>query len=460
MFYLNPYVSILEFKNKIYIKSIIDLEFDIDKKNAFNFLQGKESITKEELLLYFNNDEISKLIKARLLLKNKLFVPDKEDMLSRQRGFFSIVSQNYRLIEDKFRNLNVIILGAGAIGTHLLWNLISIGIKNVTIVDYDIVERSNLNRQLFYGYNDIGLKKVIALKKQIDKKFPNVNLKIIDAKIFSVESLNIIKTYDFVFKAFDSPETSTYWVNRKCVEYQIPFISGGFLNQFGIVGPIYIPNVTNCYSCINEDEGTRYNEVSPTFSIIVINVVSKMMLIFMNIIMDKVEKISQYYVFNVFTEKWKPIDKSPKKTCEICGQKPLEGSVSAKFLIKYLLIFITSVCISVVSLNLGNFFPNYLFVITVILLKSHDLDDLGYIMGYSSIIVTVNIISYYLYNNQSRIINNLSVLTTIQNIALNLIFIGILTTIISMIRYYVLKILLKIRGENNVKDKEHKQEIQ
>lgn len=65
----------------------------------------------------------------------------------------------------ELKDKNILIFGAGAIGTHISWGLVSMGIKNITIVDYDEIELSNLNRQLFYKITDVGKSKIEVLKK-------------------------------------------------------------------------------------------------------------------------------------------------------------------------------------------------------------------------------------------------------------------------------------------------------
>ncbi len=174
--FLNPFVSVLEINNKIYIKSFKEYSFNIQKKDSFQYLLSKDEFNIDELSYYFSQKEINVLKEARLLLNDKNLVPATTDMLSRQRGLFSIISSNYRLFDNQISSLRVLILGAGAIGTHVLWGLITIGIQNITIIDFDIVEESNLNRQLFYGFDDIGYKKVDVIKEENQCKLSRSDL--------------------------------------------------------------------------------------------------------------------------------------------------------------------------------------------------------------------------------------------------------------------------------------------
>lgn len=97
------------------------------------------------------------------------------------------------------------ILGAGGIGSNVAVNLVRSGVSNLKIVDFDKIDLSNLNRQ-FYFYDQIGRSKVEALKENLERIAPNLNLEIIDTKI---EKNNIKKYFDdcdILVEAFDKKE--------------------------------------------------------------------------------------------------------------------------------------------------------------------------------------------------------------------------------------------------------------
>lgn len=458
--FLNPYVSVLESKNKIYVKSIKDVYFKIEKKTAFQFLYTKTEFKIDELLEYFSKDEIFLLKEIRLLLDNKELVPDTKDMLSRQRGLFSIVSSNFKIFENNINSIKVLIVGAGAIGTHILWNLITIGVKNITILDFDVVEESNLNRQLFYGYEDIGDKKVEVLRNKINKSYPHVKISIIDRKLESEKNLRDIIQHNFVFKAFDTPLEGTEWINNICVEYKIPYMSGGFLNETGIVGPVYIPNITPCYGCNEKYEGIKYNMYSPTFSPIVTNVVSKMMQIFFAILINKVDDISQYYIFNIFNGNWKEINNETKNKCSICGREPLCESFTLRTLYRYGIIATAGIIISIISTLINNYIPNYLLILTLIFAYRKKVNNAGFILSYSSILVTINVVTQLINSSFFTVLNNGTLISFIQNISFVVVFICIMITVISILWYSLAKILNEMeRKYNNVIGKRFRKKI-
>ena len=86
-----------------------------------------------------------------------------KDYLKRQ---FDIFNQKEN---EKLEKLNVMIAGAGGLGTHQAQQLLRMGINKIYLYDNDVVEMSNLNRQLFYGKDDIGKNKVDIAKKHLDR---------------------------------------------------------------------------------------------------------------------------------------------------------------------------------------------------------------------------------------------------------------------------------------------------
>ena len=95
-------------------------------------------------------------------------------------------------IRNKLKNKIVGIAGAGGLGSNCAVSLARAGVGNLIITDFDMIEESNLNRQ-YYFYNQIGQKKVLALKKNIKEINKKVNVKALDIKL---NSTNIIEIFN------------------------------------------------------------------------------------------------------------------------------------------------------------------------------------------------------------------------------------------------------------------------
>lgn len=126
---------------------------------------------------------------------------------------------------EKIKNTKVLIVGIGGVGGYTLESLVRSGIENITIVDYDKIDITNLNRQIISLNSNIGNYKVEEAKKRIEDINKKCNVKIINEKI-SLDNFDIlnIENYDYVIDACDTVEVKKEII-RRCLNYNIKFIS-------------------------------------------------------------------------------------------------------------------------------------------------------------------------------------------------------------------------------------------
>lgn len=128
-------------------------------------------------------------------------------------------------ILSKIKNLNILIVGIGGVGGYTLESLVRCGIENITIIDYDRVESSNLNRQIISNLNNIGKLKVDAAKERYTNINDKLNLKTMSIFLDkdNIDSINICQ-FDYVVDACDSIETKALLMSV-CVSKNIKIIS-------------------------------------------------------------------------------------------------------------------------------------------------------------------------------------------------------------------------------------------
>lgn len=128
-------------------------------------------------------------------------------------------------ILSKIKNLNILIVGIGGVGGYTLESLVRCGIENITIIDYDRVESSNLNRQIISNLNNIGKLKVDAAKERYTNINDKLNLKTMSMFLDkdNIDSINICQ-FDYVVDACDSIETKALLMSV-CVSKNIKIIS-------------------------------------------------------------------------------------------------------------------------------------------------------------------------------------------------------------------------------------------
>lgn len=124
----------------------------------------------------------------------------------------------------KIKKAKVLIVGLGGVGGSALESLVRSGIENITIVDFDTLDVTNLNRQIIALNSTIGLKKTTAFYNRIMDINPNCKIKIIDEFI---DEKNIDKIFDnteYVIDACDTINTKKLII-KKCLDKKIDFIS-------------------------------------------------------------------------------------------------------------------------------------------------------------------------------------------------------------------------------------------
>ena len=124
---------------------------------------------------------------------------------------------------EKLEKSKISIIGIGGIGCPLAIYLVSSGLKYIQLIDGDIIEKSNLNRQILFTSDDIGQKKVTIAKKKLLKINPNCQIKIIDENL-NKSNINNLCNSSIIIDTSDSWETMKI-VNEYCVKESIPLVS-------------------------------------------------------------------------------------------------------------------------------------------------------------------------------------------------------------------------------------------
>jgi molybdopterin/thiamine biosynthesis adenylyltransferase len=151
--------------------------------------------------------------------------------------------------QEKLKNASVIVIGAGGLGCPVLQYLVAAGVGRIAIVDFDMVDEANLQRQILYGSDDLGKLKSIIAKNRLSQLNPMINIEIINLRLDSTNSLQILKDFDVVVDATDNLETR-YVINDSCVIINKPMVHGAiykFEGEFSVFnylgGPTY-----RCYN--------------------------------------------------------------------------------------------------------------------------------------------------------------------------------------------------------------------
>jgi adenylyltransferase/sulfurtransferase len=169
--------------------------------------------------------------------------PEMVDRYSRHLIMPQVGSSGQRKIIES----SALIIGAGGLGSPVALYLALAGLGTIGIVDFDVVDRSNLQRQILHQTADVGKPKVISARETLEAHNPNVNVRVHEAPITSDNAFELISQYDYVVNGADNFATR-YLVNDAAYLLKKPLIDGSIL-MFDGQATTYIPG-KGCYRCL------------------------------------------------------------------------------------------------------------------------------------------------------------------------------------------------------------------
>lgn len=150
--------------------------------------------------------------------------------------------------QEKILNAKVLVIGAGGLGSPIAFYLAAAGVGEIGIADGDVVDLSNLQRQIIHFTKDIGISKAKSAKEKMLAINPNIKVNVHHTMISAENILDIIKPYDFVIDGTDN-FAAKFLINDACVLANKPFSHGGILRFAGQTMTIK-PNESACYACV------------------------------------------------------------------------------------------------------------------------------------------------------------------------------------------------------------------
>ena len=148
---------------------------------------------------------------------------------------------------------HVAIFGCGAVGGDIAIELAMAGVRHFTLIDFDVVESSDVSRHLYFNLGDIGKPKVKSLARRLREIDPKVSIEEICSSVRPEDDIEpIVTRCDFVVNTMDEPYIgyTSAKVSRICVKLnKAHYIAGGFDAHLASTGELIIPHVTPCVEC-------------------------------------------------------------------------------------------------------------------------------------------------------------------------------------------------------------------
>ena len=148
----------------------------------------------------------------------------------------------------KMLEAKVLLIGAGGLGSPAAYYLAAAGVGNLGIVDFDVVDLSNLQRQIIHSTKRIGMLKTESAKKTIEELNPDVKVTLFNEKLTSENILRIFEGYDYILDGTDNFATR-YLINDACVMTGKTNIHGSIF-RFEGQATVFKPGDGPCYRCL------------------------------------------------------------------------------------------------------------------------------------------------------------------------------------------------------------------
>jgi len=158
--------------------------------------------------------------------------------------------------QKKLKAAKVLVIGSGGLGSPVLLYLAAAGVGTIGIVDFDVVDDSNLQRQVLFGVNEVGQLKAEAARDRLEALNPYIDVVVHNARLSSENALGIIRQYDVVADGTDNFPTR-YLVNDACVLLDKPNI---YASIFQFEGQVSVFNYKN----EKGEVGPNYRDLYPT----------------------------------------------------------------------------------------------------------------------------------------------------------------------------------------------------
>lgn len=235
--------------------------------------------------------------------------------------------------QQKLLNSKVLVIGAGGLGSPVLYYLAAAGIGTLGIADFDTVGISNLQRQIIHYTSDLGRKKVDSAEDKLKQLNPDV--KIVKYPYFlDLDSIEeVIENYDVVIDAVDN-FPARYLISDCCYFLKKPLVEGAVLGFEGILMTI-IPGKSPCYRCLYPEPPE--DGVVPTcndlgiMGMVAGTIGSLQALEAVKVLLGIGRTLSgRILTFDGLNMNFREIPWKRKITCPLCGEKPV-----IKELVKY-----------------------------------------------------------------------------------------------------------------------------
>ncbi|HEY8353874.1 MAG TPA: molybdopterin-synthase adenylyltransferase MoeB [Methylophilaceae bacterium] len=225
--------------------------------------------------------------------------------------------------QEKLVNSHALIVGAGGLGSPVALYMAAGGVGRLTICDFDVVDMTNLQRQIIHTTQSVGISKVASARQSIQALNPDVEVRTIDEKLAEDQLPQLVAEADVVLDCSDN-FAIRYALNRECVKQRKPLVSGAAINFEGQVTVFDMrADDSPCYHClfpeIGNEEGLRCAEsgvFSPLVGIIGTTQAAEAMKLLMGVGQSLQGRL---LLLDALRMEWRSLKLGKDPACRVCA---------------------------------------------------------------------------------------------------------------------------------------------
>ncbi len=224
--------------------------------------------------------------------------------------------------QQKLLDAHVVILGLGGLGSPVALYLTAAGIGEITLIDDDDVDLSNLQRQVIHQASSQGLPKVESARKTMLGLNPDVKINTVQQKLDESELIKVVNKCQIVVDCCDNFETR-FSLNRACFTHRVPLVFGAAIRWEGQLTTFMMNDVSPCYRCLY-DEQSATDETCSQNGIVgpVVGIIGTMQALEVIKIITGAGRaaVAELTLFDGLNHSFSKIKYGKKSDCPVCGE--------------------------------------------------------------------------------------------------------------------------------------------
>jgi molybdopterin-synthase adenylyltransferase len=226
--------------------------------------------------------------------------------------------------QQRLHDAHVVIIGLGGLGSPAAMYLAAAGVGNLTLVDFDTVDNSNLQRQIIHNSHTIGQSKVSSARSTLLAINPETSIHCIDKKLTEDQLVQLISDVSCVVDATDN-FTTRFSINRACAAQHIPLVSAAAIQYDGQISVFDLRQPDSaCYACLYAEHGEENTNCSDNGILApVVGILGSMQALeAIKLICEIGETLqNRLLIFDALALQWRTMRLHKDPNCPVCGSQ-------------------------------------------------------------------------------------------------------------------------------------------